>query len=141
MDNKKSKWIYTIKSCTRSITVVTLVSMFYFQNNVFRKSLRNCCAQTMRFAVVALVFVLAASLIDARTVKKESTQSQFLKFMRKFNKTYASADEYTLRLAVFKANLQKVEKMNAQSRTSGHTGDLLTCRNKALWCNQIYGLD
>jgi len=44
----------------------------------------------------------------------------FGKFMTKYNKTYTTTTEYSQRLTIFKRNLQLVQKMNAQSRSSAY---------------------
>jgi C1A family cysteine protease len=40
---------------------------------------------------------------------------QFADFVKKYNKVYATADEYSTRAAIFQSNLARVAKMNAQS--------------------------
>jgi len=55
---------------------------------------------------------------------KDPARNEFLQFMKKYHKTYASSEEFDLRFHNFKASLTRVEQKNAKSN-GGADGSLV----------------
>lgn len=62
--------------------------------------------------------LLQAGLFDLRSGRVTEAEKQFQKFIVKFDKEYASIEEYLHRLSIFEANLRRFEEHNANPKTT-----------------------
>jgi cathepsin F len=65
------------------------------------------------FVVLCLLVSCVLSALPKHRPNPSATQ--FADFVKKYNKVYATADEYSTRAAIFQSNLARVAKMNAHS--------------------------
>ena len=63
-----------------------------------------------------IALAVAAALVGAYFMTRPAPidpETQFVEYISEFRKSYFSKDEFNMRLGVFKANLAKIESMNA----------------------------
>lgn len=78
---------------------------------------KNCC---IGIAIVSLLFLAIPIKIDGPG-NKDSLESTFKEYIRKYNKTYNNNTAYEKRFDNFKKSMEEIEKLNQYSTSSEHS--------------------